>query len=92
MLSRGMFAYDSITASSAWELTSVSMRYSQGEGVSTSLSRIMCCTHVKSTVLVFCGSVPFLCDVYGYLPWHGHVLPGTLMIKIMCGNHLYLQE
>ena len=31
MSSRGMFRYDSITVSSAWELTSVSMRYSQGE-------------------------------------------------------------
>ena len=41
-----LFAYDSITVSSTWELTSVSMRYSQGEGVNTSLSRIMYCTHV----------------------------------------------
>ena len=38
--SRGMFTYDSIAVSSAWELTSVSMRYSQGEGVNTSLSRL----------------------------------------------------
>ena len=37
--------YDSITVSSTWELTSVSMRYSQGGGVSTSLSRLMYCTH-----------------------------------------------
>ena len=43
--SRGMFTYDSITASSAWELASVFMRYSQGGGVSTSLSRIRYCTH-----------------------------------------------
>ena len=57
MSSRGMFAYDSITVSSAWELTSVSMRYSQGDGVNTSLSRIMYCSHVYSIVLVF-GSVP----------------------------------
>ena len=42
--SRGMFAYDSITVSSAWELTSVSTRYSQGDGVNTSLSRLMYCT------------------------------------------------
>ena len=33
--SRGMFAYDSITVSSAWELTSVN----------TSLSRLRYCTH-----------------------------------------------
>ena len=50
-----MFAYDSITVSSAWELTSVSMRYSQGDGVNTSLSRLMYCTHE----CVF-GSVPSL--------------------------------
>ena len=40
-----LFAYDSISVSSAWELTSVSMRYSQGDGVNTSLSRLMYCTH-----------------------------------------------
>ena len=45
MSSRGMLRYDSIIVSSAWELTSVSMRYSQGEGVNTSLVRIMYCTH-----------------------------------------------
>ena len=32
------YDYDSITVSSAWELTSVHMRYSQGDGVHTSLS------------------------------------------------------
>ena len=83
----GMFAYDSITVSYAWELTSVSMRYSQGEGVNTSLSRIMYCTHVS--YIVSFRSLP-VC-VYGYLPWHGHVLPGTLIIKTMCINQLYLQ-
>ena len=36
---------DSITVSSAWELTSVSIRYSQGDGVNTSLSRLVRCTH-----------------------------------------------
>ena len=40
-----MFAYDSITVSYARELTSVSMRYSQGDVFSTSLSRFMYCTH-----------------------------------------------
>ena len=81
--------YDSITVSSAWELASVSMRYSQGNRVNTSLSRIMYCTQVLVQVLVYCV-VPFL-YVYGYLPRHGHVLPRTLIIKITCGNHLYLQ-
>ena len=42
--SRGMFEYDSVTVSFAWELTSVYMRYSQGDGVNTSLSRLMYCT------------------------------------------------
>ena len=32
---------DSITVSSAWELTSVSMHYSQGNGVHTPLSRLV---------------------------------------------------
>ena len=41
-----MLACDSITVSSAWELTSVSMRYSQGDGVNPLLSRITYCTHV----------------------------------------------
>ena len=34
------------TVSSTWELTSVSMRYSQGDGVNTSLSRLVYCTHI----------------------------------------------
>ena len=80
---------DSITVSSAWELTSVYMRYSQGEGINTSLSRIIptICTSIG---LVFHRSLPFLC-VYGYLPWHGHVLLGTPVTNIMCLNQLYLQ-
>ena len=40
-----MFAYDSITVSSAWELISVSMYYSQGDGDNNPLSRLMYCTH-----------------------------------------------
>ena len=91
--SRGVFAYDSITVSSAWELTSKSMRYSQGEGVNTSLPRTMYCTHEWCSAVF--GSVrlcsfldPFL--LCGYLPWHGHVL-GTQVIKIMYGHQLYKQ-
>ena len=42
-----VFINISIYASAVtWELTSVSMRYSQGGGVNTFLSRLMCCTHV----------------------------------------------
>ena len=36
------------------------------------------------------SGVPFL-YVYGYLPWHGHVLPRTLIIKIMCVKQIHLQ-
>ena len=82
-----MLTYDSITVSSTWELTSVSMRYSQGDGVNTSLSSLMYCAHV----LVLVYSCRVLYYVYGNLPWHGHVLPGTIIIKIMCLNQIYLQ-
>ena len=43
--SRGMFPYDSITVSSPWELISVSMCYSQGDGFNTPLLRLVYCTH-----------------------------------------------
>ena len=36
-----MFGYDSITVSYAWELLSVFMSYPQGDGFSTSLSRLL---------------------------------------------------
>ena len=90
-----LFAYDSITVSSAWELTSVSMRYSQGEGVNTPCLGL--CTVPTISILyrsivsvLYSVVVPFL-YVYGYLPWHGHVLPGAPVTKIMCVNQLYLQ-
>ena len=69
------------------------MRYSQGDGVNTSLSRLVYCAHVKCVCVQVCviiSRVPFL-YVYGYLPWHGHVLPGTLIIKAMRVNQLHLQ-
>ena len=47
---RGMFAYDSITVSSASELISASLCYSQGGGFNTSLSRLMYCTHALDVV------------------------------------------
>ena len=84
-----MLTYDSIIVSSAWELTSVSMRYSHGDGVNTSLSRLVYCTHVYYVGCVIISGVPFL-YVYRYLPWHGHVLPRTLIINIMCANQIYL--
>ena len=63
------------------------MRYSQGDGVDTSLSRLVYCTHV------YCigGLVFVILYVCGYLPRHGHVLPRTLIINIMCVNQIYLQ-
>ena len=42
-----LFASDSITVSSAWELISVSMCYPQGDGCITSLFRL--CTVLMST-------------------------------------------
>ena len=57
------------------------MRYSQGDEVNTSLSRI--CTvptsRVFGSVRLYSFLVPFL--LCGYLPWHGHVLPGTKVIN-----------
>ena len=63
------------------------MRYSQGDGVNTSLYRLMYCTHVLlSSVYVS----PLFCGILHY-PRHGHVLSGTIIIKIMCVQQLYLQ-
>ena len=91
MSSRGMSSYDSITVSSAWELTSVSMRYSQGDEVNTFRSRITYCTHVLvfhvSGLQVLFSCVLFL-YVNGYVPWHGHVLPRAPVIKIMRVNQI----
>ena len=67
------------------------MRDLQGYGVNTSLSRLVYCTHVCYAGCVIISGVPFL-YVYGYLPWHGHVLLGTLIIKIMCANQIYRQR
>ena len=45
-------SYDSITVSSTWELTSVFLRCSRGDGVNNSLSRITYCTHVVYLLLL----------------------------------------
>ena len=58
------------------------MRYSQGDGLNTSLYRLMYCTHVLLSSVLYI--------VYGNLPRHGRVLPGTI-IKIICVHELYLQ-
>ena len=63
-----MFGYESITVSFAWELISVSMCYSQGDGFNTSLSRLfMYCTHALLPLPTS------LCNVLGV------VVGGTVM-------------
>ena len=76
--------YDSINVSSTWELTSVSMRYSQGDVVHTSLYWLV--LYPRSFVVL----VGYWCVCVDY-PRHGHVLYGTIIIKTMCVHHLYLQ-
>ena len=56
--SRGIFAYDSITVLSAWELISVSMCYTQGDGFNISLSRLMYCTHALLTYILLTYLLP----------------------------------
>ena len=82
-----MFAYDSITVSSAWELISVSMSYSQVNRSNTSLYSLMYCTHALLTYILpyilRTSLFPCLVFVCGCLPWHGYVLPGTT-VKRKC--------
>ena len=47
-------SYDSITVPSTWELTSVYMRYSQGDGVHTPLSRLVLYPRVICKSLCVC--------------------------------------
>ena len=57
-------SYGSITVPCTWELTSVSMRYSQGKGVNTSLSRTVYCNH--ESYIILCRSFPvceWVCSV-----------------------------
>ena len=57
-------SYDSLNVSSTWELTSVSMRYSQGDGVHTPWIGLYC-NDVQCWLLLYC--------VLDY-PRHDHVL------------------
>ena len=61
--SGGMIEYAPITVSYAWELTSVSMCYPQGDGFNTSLSRSLQlhCTPGESIVVL--QTVCLLCVV-----------------------------
>ena len=88
---RRTFGCTSRTVSYARELISVSICYSQGDGLDTSLSRFMYCTHASRLL-------PSSCVVYGVVycvecscRWHGHVLPGTTVTTIMCVHQLYHQ-
>ena len=88
----GMFGYDSITVSYAWEFISVSMCYSQGDGFNTFLSRFV--LYPRVTVLLALRVYGVSWSVYCVgcsCRWHGHVLPGTTLIKIMCVHQLYQQ-
>ena len=97
-----MIVYDSVTVSYAWELISVTMSYSQGGGFNTSLSRVcavpashlLACLHLLTCAVYGVRSVLVVCVLYcvGYsCRWHGHVLPGTTLIKVMCVHQLYQQ-
>ena len=83
-----MIEYDSITVPYAWELTSVYMCYSQGEGFNIALFKILYlyCTHghlvLGSWLLSLSTSVLQTSGVCGYVRRHGHVLPRTTLIKI----------
>ena len=82
----GMIKYVAIIVSCAWELTSVSMCYSQGNGFNTSLSRLLpdSVVVVVSVVSVDKCLTDGVFGVCGYVWWYGHVLPRTTLIKIMC--------
>ena len=58
------------------------MRYSQGDGVNTSLYRLMYGIHVLLSSVFYCV---ILC-----YPRHGHVLAGTIIIEMMCVHQPYL--
>ena len=55
-------SYDSITVSSVWELTPVSMRYSQGDGIHSPLSRLVLYPYLVSVSLSTLVSV-ILCSL-----------------------------
>ena len=77
---RWVFAYDSITVSSAWELISVSMCYSQGGIVNTPCLGL-CTVPTSSVRLCSFVFVPgsLSCVSCDYLP-----SPEMKLIKIMC--------
>ena len=58
-------SYDSITVSSTWELTSVSMRYPQGDGVNTPLSRLVLYPLSVSLYMLMFSSIVLYCFTRG---------------------------
>ena len=57
-----LFGYDSITISSVWELTSVYMRYSEGDGVNNSLYSLHSGDEVlRLSYLGLCRTMPYIC-------------------------------
>ena len=61
---------ESTTVSSAWELTSVSMHYSQGNGVHTPLSRLVLYPRSVCVCVSICVGFSVKLDY----PRHGYVL------------------
>ena len=78
---------ESTTVSSAWELTSVSMHYSQGNGVHTPLSRLVLYPRAVCLTVLVIECISVISDY----PWHGYVLYRKRIIQDMCVNNLYLQ-
>ena len=73
-----MFGYDSITVPYAWELISVFMCYSQGDGFNTSLSRL--CTVPTSHLLTYLLAPSCLCtECLGLCIVLGVVVDGMVM-------------
>ena len=76
MIGFKLFGYDSITVSYAWELISVSMCYSQGDGFNTSLSRLCTVPTSLLTYLLTCTCLLLCTELYIVL---GVVVGGTVM-------------
>ena len=55
LLEGGVGVNDSTTVSSAWELSSISMHYSQGNGVHTPLSRLV--LYPRSVCVCVCVTI-----------------------------------
>ena len=81
------------TVSYAWESTSVSMSYSQGDGFNTSLSGLFYIILYMQSVVNYTRSVCVRVILVLLFPvrWYGHVPPRATLIKIMCVHYLHPQ-